>query len=96
MKSRCARYRERIGLALCLTFLPLSALAGSGPIVALFDMEDKKIPGDGVDDYTIVPRAVARQMQSVDPESVRFLNPEAPPDNFRDRGGRRPFKRNNY
>jgi RNA recognition motif-containing protein len=55
-----------------------------------------EIPGDVVDDYTIVPRAVARQMQSVDPESVRFLNPEAPPDSFRDRGGRRPFKRNNY
>jgi RNA recognition motif-containing protein len=54
-----------------------------------------ELPGSEVDDYTIVPRAVARQMQSIDPESVRFLNPEAPPDAFRDRGGRRPFKRNN-
>lgn len=53
-------------------------------------------PGAGVDDYTIVPRAVARQMQSVDPESVRFLNPESPPDANRDRGGRRPFKRNSH
>ncbi len=55
-----------------------------------------ELPGDGVDEYTIVPRAVARQMQSIDPESVRFLNPEAPPDSFRDRGGRRPFKRNSH
>ena len=43
--------------------------------------------------YTIVPRAVARQMQSIDPDSVRFLNPQASPDSFRDRGGRRPFRR---
>jgi RNA recognition motif-containing protein len=52
-----------------------------------------ELPGDDVDDYTIVPRAVARQMQSIDPESVRFLNPQASPDSFRDRGGRRPFRR---
>jgi RNA recognition motif-containing protein len=52
-----------------------------------------EVPGDDVDDYTIVPRAVARQMQTVDPESVRFLNPQASPDSFRDRGGRRPFRR---
>ena len=52
-----------------------------------------EVPGDDVDDYTIVPRAVARQMQSIDPESVRFLNPQASPDSFRDRGGRRPFRR---
>jgi RNA recognition motif-containing protein len=55
-----------------------------------------EIPGDGVDDYTVVPRAVAETMRSVDPESVRFLNPEAPPDSFRDRGPRRPFKKNSF
>jgi hypothetical protein len=55
-----------------------------------------ELPGNDVDDYTIVPRSVARQMQSIDPESVRFLNPEAPPDSFRDRGGRRPFRKNNF
>jgi RNA recognition motif-containing protein len=52
-----------------------------------------EVPGEDVDDYTIVPRAVARQMQSIDPDSVRFLNPQASPDSFRDRGGRRPFRR---
>jgi RNA recognition motif-containing protein len=53
-------------------------------------------PGEGdeeVVDYTIVPRAVARQMQTVDPESVRFMNPQSSPDSFRDRGPRRPFRR---
>ncbi len=56
-----------------------------------------EVPGDGgVDDFTVVPRAVAETMRSVDPESVRFLNPEAPPDSFRDRGGRRPFKKNSF
>ena len=54
-----------------------------------------ELPGEGTDEYTIVPRAVARQMQSIDPESVRFLNPETPPE-ARDRGGRRPFKRDNH
>jgi RNA recognition motif-containing protein len=54
-----------------------------------------ELPGEDIDEYTVVPRAVARQMQSVDPESVRFLNPEAPPES-RDRGGRRPFKRNSH
>ena len=54
-----------------------------------------ELPGEAIDEYTIVPRAVALQMQSVDPESVRFLNPEAPPE-ARDRGGRRPFKRNSH
>jgi uncharacterized protein YaiL (DUF2058 family) len=52
-----------------------------------------EVPGDVVVDYTIVPRAVARQMQSIDPESVRFLNPLASPDSFRDRGPRRPFRK---
>ena len=52
-----------------------------------------EVPGDDVVDYTIVPRAVARRMQSVDPESVRFLNPQSSPDSFRDRGPRRPFRR---
>ena len=52
-----------------------------------------EVPGEDVDDYTIVPRAVARQMQTVDPESVRFMNPQASPDSFRDRGGRRPFRK---
>jgi RNA recognition motif-containing protein len=52
-----------------------------------------EVPGDDVDDYTIVPRSVARQMQTVDPESVRFMNPQASPDSFRDRGGRRPFRK---
>ncbi len=55
-----------------------------------------ELPGNGVDEYTVVPRAVARQMESIDPESVRFLNPEASPDANRDRGGRRPFKRNSH
>jgi RNA recognition motif-containing protein len=55
-----------------------------------------ELPGSEPDEYTIVPRSVAQQMKSVDPESVRFLNPEAPPDSFRDRGGRRPFKRNSH
>jgi RNA recognition motif-containing protein len=52
-----------------------------------------ELPGDDAVDYTIVPRAVARRMQSVDPESVRFLNPQSSPDSFRDRGPRRPFRR---
>ena len=52
-----------------------------------------EVPGDDVVDYTIVPRAVARRMQSVDPESVRFMNPQSSPDSFRDRGPRRPFRR---
>ncbi len=55
-----------------------------------------EVPGSEVDDYTIVPRAVARQLQTIDPDAVRFLNPPASPDSFRDRGGRRPFKRNSY
>jgi RNA recognition motif-containing protein len=55
-----------------------------------------EVPGEGIEDYTIVPRVVAQRMKSVDPESVRFLNPEASPDANRDRGGRRPFKRNNH
>ena len=52
-----------------------------------------EIPGNDIVDYTIVPRAVARRMQSVDPESVRFMNPLSSPDSFRDRGPRRPFRR---
>jgi RNA recognition motif-containing protein len=52
-----------------------------------------EVPGDDVVDYTIVPRAVARRMQSIDPESVRFMNPLSSPDSFRDRGPRRPFRR---
>lgn len=52
-----------------------------------------ELPGDDVVDYTIVPRDVARRMQSVDPESVRFMNPLSSPDSFRDRGPRRPFRR---
>ncbi len=52
-----------------------------------------EVPGEVVVDYTIVPRAVARQMQSIDPESVRFLNALASPDSFRDRGPRRPFRK---
>jgi RNA recognition motif-containing protein len=55
-----------------------------------------EVPGDDdVVDYTIVPRAVARQMQTVDPEAVRFLNPQSSPDSYRDRdrGGRRPFRK---
>jgi|GEM_PF-413203 len=52
-----------------------------------------ELPGDDVVDYTIVPRAVARRMQSVDPDSVRFMNPQSSPDSFRDRGPRRPFRR---
>jgi len=52
-----------------------------------------EVPGDDVVDYTIVPRAVARQMQTIDPESVRFMNPQSSPDSFRDRGPRRPFRR---
>jgi RNA recognition motif-containing protein len=51
-----------------------------------------EIPAQGIDDYTIVPRAVAQQMRSVDPELVRFLNPESSGEP--DRGGRRPFRRN--
>jgi RNA recognition motif-containing protein len=51
-----------------------------------------EVPGDVVEEYTIVPRAVARQMKSVDPESVRFLNPEASFETNR----KRPFKRNAY
>lgn len=54
-----------------------------------------ELPGERIDEYTVVPRAVARQMQSLDPESVRFLNPEAPAE-ARERGGRRPFKRDNH
>ncbi len=54
-----------------------------------------EVPGSEEDDYTIVPRSVALQMQTIDPESVRFLNPPAAPESSRDRGGRRPFKRNN-
>jgi RNA recognition motif-containing protein len=52
-----------------------------------------EVPGDEVLDYTIVPRAVARQMQTIDPDSVRFMNPQSNPDSFRDRGPRRPFRR---
>lgn len=52
-----------------------------------------ELPGDDVVDYTIVPRAVARRMQSIDPDSVRFMNPQSSPDSFRDRGPRRPFRR---
>ena len=55
-----------------------------------------ELPGNGVDEYTVVPRAVAQQMKSVDPDSENGPNPEASPDANRDRGGRRPFKRNSH
>ncbi len=51
-----------------------------------------EIPGEE-GDYTVVPREVAQKIRSVDPESVRFMNPETPPEPPR-RG--RPPRRNNF
>jgi len=51
-----------------------------------------EIPGDENGEVTIVPRAIAQQMKSVDPESVRFLNPDTSHEPPR----RRPPRRNSY
>lgn len=53
-----------------------------------------EVPMEKNEEYTVVPRSVAVQMQAFDPESVRFLNAPAPPDSGRPRrpgggGGRR-------